>query len=267
MNMKMTYHQRSSRKKRKKSTAIFIVIILFVLLFSIFNITFPKSIINTVGYPVIKVKNFVLSPFSGIGSYFETKNSLIKENEELKDDVARLNVDVLTFGLIGEELKELKENFGLNSEEERTLANVLVRPPYSPYDTFVIDLGRDEVFEGSPVYYNNVRIGIIGSVDKNTSIVKLLSSSGNKFQVRINRSIDTEAYGQGGGRFLAILPKDADINVGDVITIPELTPGVFATVQVIESTEGDTFKGVFFNTPVKLSDISFVEVGGGTVLE
>ncbi len=141
------------------------------------------------------------------------------------------------------------------------LAPIIKKPPFSAYDSYIVDVGKtDAVKVGNRVYaVGNVLLGEV--VEKNGSFakVKLYSSYGEKFDVSIgNNNIQTIATGQGGGSFQSILPKDVKIQVDDVVTIPELQVSIFGIVRSVDIQPARAFSTIFFSQPVNIYEQKWV---------
>jgi hypothetical protein len=262
--MKKIY-QGTNKNKRKKGkiffTLFFFVIVLILL--NTFDIFFPQSVIRKIFSPFLIMRSVVLSPFNNLRDSFISKNDLVKQVKELKKKNLVLELELLKQRVNAEndsnELGELRY-YSDNVEQLK----VLVRPPFSPYDTFVVSLKEtdsDKIFTriGAKIYFSGSYIGDIVSIDdKNeTAIVKLKSSAGEKTVVRIGE-LDAEAIGQGGGMFVVSVPKETEIIEGDIITVPELHSAIIGIVKKVEFDEISSFKTLYFSIPISLSGIEFV---------
>ena len=75
---------------------------------------------------------------------------------------------------------------------EMILAGVIERPPRTPFDSIILDIGSDQgVLEGDVVFSDGVyAIGIVSSVSNYTSTVTLFSSAGQKIDGFIDSPIE-----------------------------------------------------------------------------
>jgi len=248
----MIYHRRNKKKINRK--IITIVVVLLVLFFFGSNI---KNIVQWSSVPVINIKNGIVYPFKTSIEYFKFKNVLINENEELKNKNKRLEIENLTVESLKGENKSLKEIIGYVEEvDDFNIVKVLNYPPFSPYDTFLIQTDKEKTFVADKVYYSGVIIGEIEEVYKNTSVVRLYSSPDKKIAVKINEQ-QTEAVGIGGGGFIISLPKDLDINNEDVVFVGDFPIG---KVDGIESDIAGAFQNIYFRYPFNINQIDFVEI-------
>ena len=217
--------------------------------------------------------SFVAPPFMRIGSFihgvgaaavgvFYSKNSVEAENQQLKDQLAQVQVDIDRDKLLLQENEDLKSLLGRHSKNASILATVLSKPPMSLYDTLVVDVGSsDQVSEGDTVLaLGFVPVGTVNAVYAHTSTVQLFSSSGQKVDVRIGKNIQTTAEAQGGGNFLIKLPKGSVVAEGDPISALGIGAEIFGHVENIETTENDPFIYVRFSLPVNMSELHFLQI-------
>lgn len=159
-------------------------------------------------------------------------------------------------------LKELlgRETFNI---KDAVLGAVLARPNVSPYDTFVIDIGKSSGIQKDDNVFvqGNVFIGKIDEVNKNTSTVILFSSPGQITQVSIGlQNISANAKGRGGGNFIVELPRGTEVEKGDIVTMLGIDIKLFAVVEEIESNPSDPFITILFKNPINMNDVKWVQV-------
>ncbi|HYF10110.1 MAG TPA: hypothetical protein VD967_00705, partial [Candidatus Paceibacterota bacterium] len=93
-----------------------------------------------------------------------------------------------------------------------------------------------------------------------SALVKLLSAPGEEQEVMIGSSTPAKAIGVGGGNFRILLPKGSAVAVGDPIVFPSISPRIFGKVEEIESDASDTFERVYFQSPVNLFELRWIEI-------
>lgn len=199
-----------------------------------------------------------------------TKESLVRENKELHEELSRLRRENFQTKILAEENKKLKTMLGRKPHEHILLASVLGGPSASLYDTLLIDAGSIAgVSQGSLVRVSGgVAIGTVAEVYEESSLVSLFSAYGEEFPVILGNATTTHvtALGQGGGMFLISVPRALDVLEGDPIRIPSLSGELVASVEAVEKDSSGAFSKVYFRTPVNLSSVRFVEIVGGTAL-
>ena len=255
-----------NKKKRNTPVKIIFGVLLVATLFF-----FRTSIFNGLSYvsggvfrPLLSSGNTAGGKLQSIGAYFSSRNSLYNENVNLK---TRLDTDVAErahYDSVVRENTELKEILERKKvETPMILASILAKPNQSPYDTLLIDIGKDKGMQvGQTVFaFGSIPIGRIAEVYINTSKVILFSNSGEKTQVVISGpNIFAELVGRGGNNFEMILPRDMTLLKDDQVVLPGIDPYVVATVQTIISDQREAFQKALLASPVNIQSLKFVEV-------
>lgn len=248
----MTYHRRNKKKINKKIVAI--IVVLLILFF--FGSTI-KGMIHVVATPVNATKNVLLSPFKSSIEYFKTKDSLIEENEELKNENRRLSIENLTVESLKKENSSLKDIVNYKDRsDDFIVAKVINQPPFSPYDTFVIDIDSDDIEVGQEVYSLGVLIGEVEEVYSGSAVIRLNSSPNKNIFVDLAGQ-QFEAVGIGGGGFSVSIPKDIEISDGETIFFNSTPLG---KVDDIEDSHSGAFKKIYFRYPFNVNDVKFVQI-------
>jgi cell shape-determining protein MreC len=248
----MTYHRRNKRKINK--TVLIIIVVLIILFFFGPNV---KGITQWFANPIVTTKNAVISPFKNSVEYFKFKQELIDENELLKEENKKLKIENLTVTALKSENKSLKELLDYQDRDENfVIAKIINNAPFSPYDTFVVDLNNQNVAIGAKVYYLGVLLGEIEEVYSKNAVVRLHSSSDEKIFVNIGEQ-QAEATGIGGHGFVISLPKDIAIEKGEVIFVEGDPVG---QVDEIINDQTGAFQNIYFRYPFNMNEIDFVQI-------
>lgn len=191
---------------------------------------------------------------------FRAKESLVKENDTLREELALLKAHVLDRNLLEERIVELEEILGRARSDDRIMARVLATPGRSPYGVLVIDIGEDYgIGEGDRVMYGESVIGEIADIYAYSSKVRLFSSPGEELEVRIGTTvIPAVAKGRGMGNFEARVPRQSAIFLKDDVITPE--GYLLGTVGAVIEDEGMPFVQVLIATPFNIAQIRTVEV-------
>ena len=124
----------------------------------------------------------VFKPLFSIGKASE-------ENEvaHLRSQLDAVRATLADRDLLYRENLELKSRLGRAPEGKTLLAAVLLRPPGTPYDTFILDVGeKDGVALGDLVFAGgSVIIGKITEVYRSTSRTTLFSAPGQTHEALI----------------------------------------------------------------------------------
>jgi len=261
----MTYQLQQTKSWGKRITYTSISIAFIIgLYFSRSQISpFLSSITQQAATPILKSGTGIENAISDNLPMLSTKTALVSENRELKNKLAEVNAKLLTYELILKENKNLKILMGRNEEEIGLLSTVLARPNQTPYDTMIIDVGRNKGVEvGDEVLvFNQIAIGTIKEVYEHTAKVVMFSAPGEKINVFIGLDdIPAEATGRGAGNFEISLPKQVEVFEGDIVTAPRLNIKAFGTIDHIELSPGGSFQKILIKLPININDIRWVKI-------
>jgi len=237
------------------------VFILFILMLILLT-TPARQALFFISEPIWRLENTIFG--SKIVEYFKFKQSLIDEKVGLEQKLFLAGNLIAENEILQKENETLKDLLGRKEIKQKTILGViLVKPPQTPYDSIILDIGSDDnVKVGDKVVAStNIYIGEITEVYKSSSKVVLYSSPGQKLSVVLGEnSVSAEAVGMGGGNFNINLPKEVEVKEGDVIVIPSITANVFGIVEKVNSQSKDSFQTVLFKSPVNINELNFVEI-------
>lgn len=185
------------------------------------------------------------------------------EAARLRDELARADALLADRGLLYKENLDLKARLGrADAPEPGVVAAVLQSPPWTPYDTLLIDAGRAQgIAVGDYVSAGGAtRIGKIIEVYAKSARVELLSAPGASYQALLGGALPLAVEGQGGGSMLALVPRGTPVEVGDTVSFPGVFGGVAASVSAIDEREGESFVSIYMHLPVNPAHLRFVEV-------
>jgi len=263
----MTYLLKNKSKNQYR-WKIISVIISFCLI-SLFNFLFPNLAHNLsyqIARPVWFLKDSITKPISNVKGYFISKDSLVARNLALEDELLSLRLKAIDYEILSKEYEILKNKLGRHEELSRIVSRILSKPPFSPYDTFVIDVGSsDGLVLGSRVYLSdNIIIGLIKNITPHTSLVELFSSNGIKQETVLSRTgASFILKGSGGANFELEVPKDTDIILGDVFLYPKFSPSIFGSVYYIDANSQNSFKKIYIRVPANVFSTKYVFVEKG----
>lgn len=261
--MKTNYLQNPTRRtsfiKRGAWTLAVLLIVFFagdILLSFVFRMN------AGVGGAIVRTTDRTSSLFGFIGSYFSTRNALETEIAALSDDLSLARLSVVREEDLARENTELRALLSRGPKGKHgILAEVLVRPPSSPYDTMIVDAGFSEGANvGDLVIADGFVVGEITRTTSHTSIVTLWSQSGNTFDVSVGTTFSGRAEGEGGGDFYIRAPRDTHIQEGDIVRAPSLGNAIVGTVGVVVLDDTDPFAEIYVASPLNLRTIRFVEI-------
>jgi len=278
-------------KKAQRNNVIRTAIVVVVLLILIY---FRAGIYNGLAYvtqtffhPLFVVGENVGGKVSELGAYFDSKASLLAENQKLQDELNLEEGAVSNYTTLSNDDATIKAILGRKDPKTpMVLAAILSRPNQSPYDTLVIDAGTKQNIAMNQIVFANgdVPIGRVDTVYPDSSKVVLFSNPGEKTNVIVStspstvpstdvtttpptttpatagRDVPMQLIGRGGGNFEMDLMRDVNLPKGTQAVLPGITPYVVGTVETIISDPRDAFQKALLVSPVNIEELKFVEV-------
>ena len=197
------------KKKIDTKYIVLIIIGIIILLLTIFSfiikdkrdLSAPERFLKDI---FISVANVVLFPFRSISDEIEefiNLKDVYEENKVLKSNLDRYDLLYTQNQELKRQIEELKEEYGVEtvlSEYEYIKSTVINRNLNYWYDTITIDKGtKAGITKDMAVITSKGLIGKIIKVTKNTSEVKLITSSNsnNKISVIVETPNNTRLYG------------------------------------------------------------------------
>lgn len=274
----MIFRQDKNRSIRERLLLPALVTIFLISLFLFVPSSSDKIIggLQYIAFSIFSEKSAVLKNIKNYRAMVSSKESLYRENEQLKKKINLEEVRIGQLKALEIENERLKELWGRKEKPNLVLAGILTRPNRSPYDTFIIDAGSDYGIKKSQrvFAYGNILIGTVKESYKHTSLVALFSSPDNVFEAKIGSSVPAPAgiqaggekniilkvSGRGGGSFEAAAPAALVVNVGDAVIVPTPERTVIGYVEKILTDPRDPFVRILINSVVSLSYITEVQV-------
>ncbi len=203
----------------------------------------------------------------GIGSsgFFSSRRTLQSENDALRKQVAELQENANGFLVLKDENDSLRSLVHIAAAETGITAPIVSSLRSSPYGTFLIGAGaNDGVVAGSLVILGDPSgagfvAGRVRDVGKKTSLVFELFAPDASMDVTI-RGAALTAKGQGGENARAEAPRALPVEVGDIVTAPQLGGRAVGIVGGVKSDPSSSHSDVFIGLPVSLSSAPYVYV-------
>ncbi len=253
----MTYIEKNRRYSKNKIIAgIVIIFILFLLLLNYF---FPLFLAKSTTYIA---RPFWRLEYANNINAFDSVEKIIAENQNLKQQLDDIKLRESFLKATEDENHQLKNSFGMSSSTKFVLSAILKKPPYLPYDVFIIDAGRSNGLSTSSVVYApyDIPLGKVIEIYDQTSKVLLYSSPNQKNEVNIGENnIPAQAIGRGGGQYVAELPRGLNIKLGDLVRLAEQNK-VLGKIDFIDEDPSLTFERIYFSVPINIYQLKFVKV-------
>ncbi|EKA5636199.1 rod shape-determining protein MreC [Vibrio navarrensis] len=207
-----------------------------------------RYFLNSLVAPIQYTADLPRTMFDGVYERFNTQQSLLESNQNLRREVLRLRSDLLLLDQYKEENLRLRKLLGSSFvRDEKKMVTEVMAVDTSPYrHQVVIDKGRiDGVYVGQPVINEKGIVGQVTFVAAHNSRVLLLTDAKNAIPVQVIRN-DIRVIASGNGEIdeiqLEYIPTSTDIQVDDLLVTSGLG-GVYPEgypVAHVTSVEHDT---------------------------
>lgn len=159
---------------------------------------------------------------------------------------------------------QLRAELGRAGGAREVAAKVIVRPPGTPYDTLMLDVGAaNGVAVGQEVRAGALSIGVVDEVYGDTARAALYSAPGQSYQATVvtkTATVPAALEGQGGGSMVARIPAASDVRVGDRVEFPGLSGGIVGSVAAVNGNTTDTFTTIYVRLPVNIFELQYVYI-------
>lgn len=232
-----------SRQSKKKIVGLFLVA--FFLL-AVFN--------NSARNFFAGAGTVIFQPFSSFGG------SVINWANKGKGDIETKSLDC---EILKKENEELKEFLSRPDKKDFIFAYVESRPPQSPYDILVVDMGAENGVQNGmqAVAYDDILIGYVIETSESSSKIKLTSFPNEETNAVLflsnNQVITT---GKGGGNFEIKLPKSIEVNTGERVITIGASPMLLGMIEKIEINPSDPFQKLYFRFPFNLHELKYIAI-------
>lgn len=266
VEMKKNFYRQPKRRSFGPLKIISLLAIAGVLLFVLIRIFFAGTLegtLKTLAHPLWSNGNHIASALYFIGEALGGERALVEENRELKQKLISTETLQLRNSMLEEENAALLELFGRREFKSLVLAPVLRRPPGTFYDTLLVDLKNvSNVSLGNRVVVDGrIVLGSLSALDGAVGTVVLFSTPGVETEVFIGTTTASViARGRGSGNFVAEVPRELGVRVGDTVTLSGLPTLLFAEVEEIVSNSADPFELALFQSPVNVQTLRWVQI-------
>ncbi len=185
------------------------------------------------------------------------------EASKLQAQLAQVQAQLADRDALYKETLELRARLGrTDAPVPRTLAGVLLAPPWSPYDTLVVDAGSMHGVKAGDLVYasGQALVGHVSEAYTTTARVELFSAPGASYQATLRGEVPLALEGQGGGSLRAEVPTGTPVAVGDTIQLPGVWGSLVGHVSAVDARAGESFIVIYMQLPVNPSSLSRVEI-------
>ena len=214
-----------------------------------------------VGGPMWAMHNAISDSVGSFISYFESKSSLNDENISLQKTIDQKNAEII---LVKNQLDLYKQLDSYIAAKDvgsnETVVRVVSRPPQTPFDVLIVEAKDDSIKAGQKVYFAGVPAGIIQSKTGSYAQVFLFSHPSSQFRVLVGpNKIEADAKGKSQGNIYLTLPKNVDVQNGDVVYLADGTLPI-GTVSQIDNNTSTSFIDIYMKMPFSPSRVDWLTV-------
>lgn len=232
----------------------------------IVGLIMPKAfslVSATVMYPIHVTNVWLEESSSLIPTFFRSRADLQAEIESLQNELAVAGrIDVTQQRLL-EENNRLRHLFG-SAEVTRILASIVARPSELPYDVLQVDRGSEHGVEiGAPVFVgSDVVVGLVVHVAPQYSFVELFTTPGFEATAFVSGpNVIATLEGFGGGVARVRVPQGVSMQVGNLVYLPSIEPGVFGRISHIENRPTQPEQYGYITPELPISSMFWVAIG------
>lgn len=232
----------------------------------IVGLIMPKAfslVSATVMYPIHVTNVWLEESSSLIPTFFRSRADLQAEIEGLQNELAVAGrIDVTQQRLL-EENNRLRHLFG-SAEVTRILASIVARPSELPYDVLQVDRGSEHGVEiGAPVFVgSDVVVGLVVHVAPQYSFVELFTTPGFEATAFVSGpNVIATLEGFGGGVARVRVPQGVSMQVGNLVYLPSIEPGVFGRISHIENRPTQPEQYGYITPELPISSMFWVAIG------
>lgn len=219
------------------------------------------------------VSNIVRSVANPVHTFFSTLGSLrsvVRENAELRTQVAQLQQQQVQFDKLKSDNDILRDELKFKAQSKTPLeaCTVLSIDPQELSDAMVLSCGKEQgLQEGQAVISQGYMIAKIAHVGSYTSTALLISNSGVSIDARLSKN-NTEGVVKGSfgsGMVFDLVSQNADVQPGDLVVTAGINPRIpkdilIGQIGTVLSGQNDLFKKMSVTSPVRQRAVEFVFV-------
>jgi cell shape-determining protein MreC len=257
----MNYLLRNKPKSgRQKFLRTALLLFVFLIVLSAFAPDLISRNLRIMVSPFWALKENIVNNNS-LGASYKSKAALLAQNEDLLEKLRETNASLASYNQLEAENQEMRKALGALGGRKAVWAEVIVRPPLSLYDTFVVKIYSNDVRPLQKVLaYGATLIGEISEVDGSTALVRLYSAPGNHFEAVLESSgQQIEVTGTGSGNFIFEVPKAIEVKMDEKVFFNG-TKNVIGSVRAIEEESSDSFKTVHLKSPINIYQLMAVQI-------
>lgn len=262
----MTHQFRDKKQINRKKKVIISAIIVGSFLLLVFSGILPifGKLFNNLGRPILRAKVAVKDSANNIDYNLKSKSFLINKIETLLKENLNMKISMINYKLLKNQNTSLKNILNrVSPDKDLVVVGILSKPSDSPYDTLIIDAGKNNTLRvGDKVYIDStIPIGTVNKVYSHSSLVELYSNPGRVTHAVISSlDMNVDLIGRGGGNFAMSVPFKISIPKDTLVSLPGISNEVIAIVGGDITDTTDQNRKIILHAPVNIQNQNLVEV-------
>lgn len=259
--------RRKDDERRRLMVALVVIgVVVFLLVFNNSVRAGLNKIVISVTRPLWVMENNTLVLGGDLFKFFRSHKGLVEENRQLKEEIFRLNSEVLTKNLIQTEYDRLLALTGqIPPSAKPVLGRVVLKPNRTPYDLVVVEVvevgGRQIKIGDVARLTSDVTLGKVVGVSGRTATIELFSSPGLATAVLVGENrLQATTTGRGAGNMILELPRGLDIASGDKVLLPTGGVQLVGMVGEVISDQTEPAQKLLVSLPINLFNLSWVYI-------
>lgn len=237
-----------------------VVLIVFAIFVAILRVAAPSTFFY-VATPLLHVGDTINYQTKKMINSFGNAQKLTAERNTL----SVRNTTLLRENIILEaRVHELTTLIGTSSPASQGIvADVLSRPPESPYDTLLVDAGSSSKVRVGDVVLarGGIPVGNIVTITSQTALVRLFSSPNATTTSWVGAThVPIVLRGVGGGTFTARVSKGSTVTIGDVVFASSYRARPIGTVVRIDTRPTAVVQTLYIRPFVNIFSLTAVEI-------
>jgi len=259
MNAEFSHRSLHGHPRARRRLFIATALILLVVAVDFLTHGVVRGYVRTAASSLWVFTGSARSSITGAG-YFSTRRSLAAENAALRAQLSEYQERATAYAVVSEENAALRSVLQLAQKEKGITAPIVSSFRASPYGTFLIGAGVDDVSPGALVLtLGGFVVGQVTDVSAKTSLVSAVLAADSVTDARIGASL-VAVTGRGGGNARASIPRGVSVNVGDPVTAPTFGGRAIGIVGRVESDPANADQTVYIQLPINVSALKYIYI-------
>ena len=260
----MSSYRRSDRKSLHRGLVAATLFVLVIFALDVLSGGGIRALARAGGSWVWSAGSQTASAIAG-SRLAQSRQALLKENEELKEEVVRLTLRIAELGVLERENETLRAIAHVAESISGMTVPIVSSVRSSPYGTFMVGAGRGEsVAVGDLVVASSGEGGgfVIGRVSEVSAHSSLVTQgfAPDVSTEAVAGDVPLVALGQGGGNARAQAPRAAPISLGEAVLSPSFRGLPIGVVGSVAQDPSSAYQTVYIGLPLNLTALTFVYV-------